>query len=155
ATLNGVPADFPFGRAFLGMRIDSANGVGEVAELTEDNNAGQRIGSDTASLFFVRDVAEAEPNDTQNQARDFADLNGEALNVRISGTITADTHDLYRVSVDEDGRMMVRVHGEGVDTRLRLLDSPASEPNNPDDRGNELVRSEAISGTDPDDLLVQ
>jgi len=51
--------------------------------------------------------------------------------------------DLYQVSVDADGLFVAQVHAQGFDTRLSLLDgqgqlliqSEASSPGNPDDRG--------------------
>ncbi len=52
---------------------------------------------------------------------------------------------LFRIDASEGGLLEARVHAAGLTTVLALLDS----------KGNELVRSEGISSSDPDDLIQQ
>jgi hypothetical protein len=53
--------------------------------------------------------------------------------------------DTYRIDTSSDGRLLVQVHAPGLTTHLALLDA----------QGRELVESDGLSPTNPDDVIDQ
>jgi hypothetical protein len=128
-TLPALPA-FAAGRAFLGMRIDSGDAV---AESDEQNNVGQHAGADWAELDVL------QPTTTATLAP-FG---------RASGSLATGDSATYQVTLPADGLLTVRARGDGIDTRVSLLDHTRRR------QQALLIQSEGQTAVGPDDLIAQ
>ncbi len=142
AVLPGTPLHPPAsfresGTVFLGfLFVGERRRPGEVP--TRNANGG--TGLDQAPLTIG--AVESEPNNSMPQAQA---LPGAGRLAKIQGSLNRDDVDLFRIPVPESGRLTVRVHAEGVDTRLSLLDPT----------GRLLIQSEGQSAHRREALLDQ
>jgi YD repeat-containing protein len=129
------PANFPEpGTVYLGLQVDA--GATTVAQAHAGHNGSWRQGMNAAALDILQQQTAALPNGPAVVLGMESSFTGQ-----LGGNDTA----TYQLNVSASGRLIARVHAEGVATRLALYD----------DQGHLLVQSDGQAPGIIDDLIDQ